>query len=130
MLYAKKTILDLQGNCVNINVRHNFLTDMLDEREILDSYKAVRQFLIDGEKFINGGNIPCMFIENSQKTKTTISISFIYHIPSYNLDDEVFKSYGLRNPIWSAYKRLKRNSPLKELIIKINQHQEIRLKRI
>lgn len=103
---------------------------MLKEDEILESCEAVRQFLIDGEKFINGGNIPCMFIEGIQKNITTISISFIYHIPSYNLDDETFKSYGLRNPLWSAYKLLKWDAVSKELIIEIKQHQEIRLKRI
>jgi hypothetical protein len=75
---------------------------MLNEEEILDSCEAVRQFLIDGEKFVNGGNIPCYFIEDSQRTETVIHVEFIYHIPSYNLDDDVFKSYGLRNPVWSG----------------------------
>jgi hypothetical protein len=103
---------------------------ILNEEEIAASCEAVRQFLIDGEKFINGGNIPCLFIEGSQKNETTINIQFAHHIPSYNLDDDVFKSYGLRNPIWSAYKLLKWDSIDKELIIEVNQYQEIRLKRI
>ena len=72
---------------------------MLNEQQISESCEAVRQFLVDGEKFINGGNIPCLFIEGSQKTETTIIVQFVHHIPSYNLDDDVFKSYGLRNPI-------------------------------
>jgi hypothetical protein len=103
---------------------------MLPETEILNSCEAVRQFLIDGEKFINGGNIRCLFIEGSQITETNINIAFVHHIPSYNIDDDVFKSYGLRNPIWSAYKLLTWDSTNKELIISLNQYQEIRLKRI
>ena len=103
---------------------------MLEKNELLNSCEAVRQFLIDGKKLINGGNIPCLFIEGSQKTETEIFIVFVHHIPSYNLDDDVFKSYGIRNPIWSAYKLLKWDSKNKELIIEVNQNQEIRLKRI
>lgn len=103
---------------------------MLNEREKSDSCEAVRQFLLDGEKFVNGGNIPCYFIEGSQRTATVIYIEFIYHIPSYNLDDVVFRSYGLRNPIWSAYKLLKWDENDGELIIEVDQYREIRLKRI
>jgi hypothetical protein len=102
---------------------------MLQENEKSSSCEAVRQFLIDGEKFVNGGNISCYFIEGSKRTETVIHIEFVYHIPSYNLDDEVFKSYGLRNPIWSSYKLLKWDEQNKELIIEVDQYREIRLKR-
>lgn len=81
-------------------------------------------------KFVNGGNISCYFIEGFQRTETVIHIDFIYHIPSYKLDDDVFKSYGLRNPVWSAYKLLKWDESNRELIIEVDQYREIRLKRI
>ncbi len=103
---------------------------ILTETEKSNSFEAVRQFLVDGRKFIHGGNIPCYFIEGDQKVETTITISHVYHVPSYNLDDDVFKSYGLRNPIWSAYKLLEWDNVMKELVIKIDKHREIRLKRI
>lgn len=104
---------------------------MLSEKEKLESCEAVRQFLIDGEKFTNGGNIPCLFIQGTQRSEKQMRIEFINHIPSYNIDDDVFKSYGLRNPIWSAYKLLKWDSIDRELIIEIpDQRTEIRLKRI
>jgi hypothetical protein len=103
---------------------------MLKKDEIVDSFEAVREFLFDGERFSNGGDIPCYFIERRQRTETTISIEIIDSIPSYNLHDEVFKSYGLRSPIWSAYRLFKWDAQNKELIIEVNEYQEIRLKRV
>jgi hypothetical protein len=106
------------------------MDQMLNQNDKLASFLAVRQFLFDGEKFANGGLIPCYWIERGQKTRSNISISLIDHIPSYNLDDGTFKSYGLRNPIWSAYKLLEWDESNRELIIGIDQYREIRLKRI
>lgn len=103
---------------------------MLTENEKIDSFNAVKQFVLDGEKFANGGNVPCYFIEGSQRTETVIRVDFIHHVSSYNLDYDIFKSYGLRNPVWSVHKLLKWDGHSKELIIEVDQYREIRLKRV
>lgn len=102
----------------------------LNDKDKYDSYNAVKQFLIDGKRFHKGGNIPCYFIEGTRQTESEISVELISAVPSYNLNDDIFLSYNLRNPIWSAYKLLKWNNETKELIIEVNKHKTIKLKRI
>lgn len=102
----------------------------MEDNEKLASYEAVRQFLIDGEKLINGGNVPCIINEGTNENETIIYVEHVQHVPSYNLSHDIFKSYNLRNPLWSAYYLLKWDSNDKELIIEIDQHRDIRIRRI
>ena len=101
----------------------------LPDDEKSSSFEAVRQFLIAGEKLIEGGNISCFFIEETRTSNAIINIKCVHHIPSYILDYKIFKSYNLINPIWSAYKKLIWDKKKEELIIEINEYKEIRLKR-
>ncbi|MEI6752921.1 MAG: hypothetical protein WCK78_07115 [Paludibacter sp.] len=102
----------------------------LKGEELYDSFDSVKQFLMDGKYLVNGGNVSCYFIEGSNQIKLEVFIELKSHIPSYNLTNDVFLSYGLYNPIWSAYKLLKWDDETKELIIDVSNRKTKRLKRI
>ena len=106
------------------------MNKQLENEELFDSSNAVSQFLKDGKHYVNGGNILCNFIEGNNQFELEVFIEFKSHIPSYNLTNDVFLTYGLCNPIWSAHKLLKWDDETKELIIDVSNRKTKRLKRI
>lgn len=103
--------------------------ERLNEDEIYKSFEAVRRFLIDGKKCINGGNVHCYFIEERGESEAIINVGL--KGSSYVLDYDIFKSYDeLRNPIWSEFKLLKWDEINRELVIDIDHNRKIKLKRI